>query len=164
MRLSPALPSSAVALNIVSHERLPVLIQTTLDTAFPMPLKRDELAKKIADGLNLLASQLKTRTRASLTDANHSLEFVMARFFNALLGWNLADLNAERDNFPAADLGDRGRHIAMQVTNDGTSAKISGTTANAVDHHLRDDFDRLIIFFLLPKKPGMPKGFVQPDA
>jgi tetratricopeptide (TPR) repeat protein len=129
-----------------------------------MPIKRQELATSISDRLHVLAGQLKTRSRASLTDANHSLEFVMARFFNALLGWNLADLNAERADFPAADLGDRGRRIAMQITVEETSQKISGTVEKAVGHGLGVHFDRLIIFFLLPRKPGMPRKFAQPEG
>ena len=129
-----------------------------------MPFQRDELAKKIADRLNVVSNQLKTRTRASFTDANHSLEFVMARFFNALFGWNLTDLNAEKQNFPAADIGDRERRVAMQITNEDSSAKIATTRDKAVDHGLGKDFGRLIIFFLLPKKPGMPKKFVQPKG
>ena len=129
-----------------------------------MPFQRDELAKKIADRLNVVSNQLKTRTRASFTDANHSLEFVMARFFNALFGWNLTDLNAEKQNFPAADIGDRERRVAMQITNEDSSAKITTTQDKAVEHGLGKDFDRLIIFFLLPKKPGMPKKFVQPKG
>lgn len=116
-----------------------------------MPFHREELAKRIADRLNVLADQLKTRSRASFTDANHALEFVMARFFRALLGWNLVDLNAGQTNFPAADLGDRGRRIAMQITNEATARKIGETTDTAVEHRLGQDFDQLILFFLPSK-------------
>ncbi len=126
-----------------------------------MPFERETLAKNIARRLNVLADQLKTQTRASFTDSNITLEFVMARFFNALLGWNLVDLNAEQADFPAADLGDRGHRIAMLVTNEATARKIAGTKDKAFEHRLGDDFDRLIIFFLLPRKPGMPKKFAQ---
>ena len=129
-----------------------------------MPIKREELAKQIADRLNVLANQLKTRSRASFTDANHSLEFVMARFFNALFAWNLTDLNAVQANFPAADLGDRARRIAMQITNEESSQKISGTATKAAEHRLGQHFDRLIIFFLLPRKPGLPKKFARPHG
>jgi tetratricopeptide (TPR) repeat protein len=129
-----------------------------------MPFRRHELAPSIADRLNLLANQLKTRTRARLTDANHSLEFVMARFFNALFDWNLVDLNAEQADFPAADLGDRPRRIAMQITNEDSAQKISGTAEKARAHRLGETFDLLIIFFLLPRKPSLPKKFVQPEG
>ncbi len=82
-----------------------------------MPFPSQEYATQIGDRLNVLAAQLKTRTRASLTDANHSMEFVMMRFFNALMGWDLVNLNTEQANYPAADLGDKARRIAIQIIN-----------------------------------------------
>jgi hypothetical protein len=127
-----------------------------------MSLPRLDHATHIADQLNVLAAIVKTRSRASLTDANHILETISARFFNALLGWNLTNLNAELANYPAADLGDRQRRIAIQVTNADGSDKIEHTRAKAVEHGLGTDFNRLIIFFLLPKKPGFPRNFSQP--
>ena len=99
--------------------------------ASPHVIQRTNLATEISDKLNILAAQLKTRTRASLTDANHSLEHVMVRFFNALFGWNLINLNDEQPNFPAADLGDRSRKLAIQVTNQNSPAKISETAQKA---------------------------------
>ncbi len=127
-----------------------------------MPFKRLTLATTISDRLHVLANQLKTRSRASFTDANHSLEFVMARFFNALFGWNLVNLNTEQANFPAADLGYRVLRIAIQVTIECSSDKIKTTAEKAVEHQLGTEFDQLIIFFLLPKKPGMPRNLEQP--
>lgn len=127
-----------------------------------MTLPRDHYPKQIADRLHLLANMLKTRTRGRLTDANHSLETVMQGFFNALYGWNLVNLNAGQGDFPAADLGDRGRRVAMQITNEAAGSKIANTAATAHKHGLGAEFGRLIVFFLLEKKPGVPKDFVQP--
>lgn len=127
-----------------------------------MTLPRLEQATYIADQLNLLANVVKTRSRASLTDANRILETIARRFFNALCGWNLTNLNIEQANFPAADLGDRGRRIAIQVTNEESSDKIKRSKDKAVEHNLDTDFDELIVFFLLPRKPGFPRQFTQP--
>src|SRR6266478_3822392 len=113
-----------------------------------MSLPRLDHATHISDQLNTLAGMVKARSRASLTDANRFLETIAARFFNALFGWDLVNLNAEQANYPAADLGDRGRRIAIQVTNEESSEKIRRTTTKAVEHKLGTDFDRLIIFFL----------------
>src|SRR5688572_21694671 len=99
-----------------------------------MTLARDHYPKQIADRLHELATKLKTRTRAHLTDANHSLETVMERFFNALYGWKLVNLNAGHGNFPAADLGDRERRVAMQITNEAAGSKIADTAATAHTH------------------------------
>jgi hypothetical protein len=127
-----------------------------------MPLPRDYYPKHIADQLNVLAGIVKTRSRASLNDASHVLETISARFFNALFGWELVNLNVVQANYPAADLCDRGRRIAIQITNQEGGEKISHTAAKADEHNLGADFDRLIVFFLLPKKPGFPKRFSKP--
>ena len=86
----------------------------------------------------------------------------MARFFNALMGWDLVNLNAEQANYPAADLGDKVLRTAIQITNQDDPGKITDTAEKAIKHELHKDFDRLIIFFLLPKKPSTPRRFVQP--
>jgi tetratricopeptide (TPR) repeat protein len=127
-----------------------------------MPFPHQHHATKISDELLVLGGQLKARTRASLNDANHWLEAVMKRFFNALMGWDFVNLNVEKPNYPAADLGDKDRRIAIQITNQEDANKITETTAKAIKHELHKDFDKLIIFFLLPRKPSLPTKFQQP--
>jgi tetratricopeptide (TPR) repeat protein len=131
-----------------------------------MPFQSTKLATEISKRLHSVADQLKTRTRASFTDANHSLEYVMARFFNTLFGWKLINLNNEQPNFPAADRGDRSQKLAMQITNENAGTKISETAEKAMkhaaSHGFGTDFTELIIFFLLPQKPSTPKAFTQP--
>ncbi len=127
-----------------------------------MSFPRLDHATNIADQLNELSAKVKTRSRASLTDANRILETISMRFFNALYGWDLVNLNTEQANYPAVDLGDRTRRIAIQVTNEDGADKITHTVAKAVEHNHHEDFDRLIIFFLLPRKPNFPKKFTQP--
>jgi len=130
-----------------------------------MSLPRLEKTTHISDRLNELASVVKTRSRSSLTDANRILETITARFFNALFGWELVNLNAEQANYQAVDLGDRHKRIAIQVTNEDSSDKISQTAIKANSRKLNSEFDRLIIFFLLSKKPGFPKTFTPlPDC
>lgn len=126
-----------------------------------MSLPRLEKATHIADRLNELAAVVKTRSRSGLTDANRILETIAARFFNALFGWELVNLNAEQTCNPAVDLGDRKKRIAIQVTNEESSDKIKRTATIAAAHKQSTEFDRLIIFFLLSKKPGFPKSFTQ---
>jgi len=129
-----------------------------------MSLPRLDHSTHIADRLNELAAVVKTRSRASLTDASHILENISARFLNTLFSWKLINLNVGLANYPAADLGDKERRLAIQVTNQEGSDKISHTSAKAVEHKLGKDFDILIVFFLLSKKPAFPKKFVQPPS
>lgn len=126
-----------------------------------MPIERGNLATLNSDLLTVLGAMIKTRSRVGLTDANHVLEHISARFFNAIHGWDLKNLNANQLNYPAADLGDEKRRIAVQVTNQASSRKIVDTRKKAEKHKLNKYFDRLIIFFLLPQKPSTPKKFTQ---
>jgi tetratricopeptide (TPR) repeat protein len=126
-----------------------------------MSLPRLDYPTHIADRLNELASKVKSRSRASLTDANHILETIAKRFFNALFGWNLVNLNLKQANYPAADLGDRKRRVAIQITNQEGAYKITHTAAKAAKHGLGKDFDELIVFFLLSRKPNLPKKLCQ---
>jgi hypothetical protein len=90
----------------------------------------------------------------------------MQRFLNALLGWELTDLNQDRANYPAADLGDKSRRIAVQVTNREDAEKIKDTHAKALDpkHTLAREFDTLYVLFFIPtRKPSPPKNLLQPD-
>jgi len=52
----------------------------------------------------------------------------------------------------------------MQITNEAAGSKITKTAATAVAHGLGADYGRLIIFFLLEKKPALPGRFAQPDG
>jgi hypothetical protein len=127
-----------------------------------MGLSRLDLSANVADRLNELAAIVKTRSRAGLNDASQILETVCARFFTALHGWELKNLNIEQSNFPAADLGDVERRIAVQITNQEKGSKITNTAKMAQEHQLDKTFDRLIVFFLLARKPSLPSDFAQP--
>lgn len=130
-----------------------------------MPLARELLAKNIHSMLLSLAEELKGLTRNSLTDGSKVLEVVMQRFLNALHGWELADLNQNRANYPAADLGDRHRRIAVQVTNRDDAEKIKDTRTKALDpkHDLGREFDTLYVLFFIPtRKPSPTKNLLQP--
>lgn len=129
-----------------------------------MPFAREDYIKRISDGLNDVAAKLKSRSRVSLTDANHSLETVMQHFLTALFGWSLTNLNAQQSNYPAVDLADFERRWGIQITNEDDGGKITGTKDTAVAHGLGEKFTRIIIFFLLPRKPKFPRAFVQPDG
>lgn len=96
-----------------------------------MLLEREQLAKAIHSRLHQLAGELKCLTRNGLTDASKVLEVIMMHFLNALHDWELKDLNQLRPNYPAADLGDTTRRIAVQVTNRADAAKITDARAKA---------------------------------
>ena len=129
-----------------------------------MCIPRLDVATYISDKLNVFAAVVKTRSRANLTDANNILEHITARFLNALFGWNLRNLNLATMNYPAADLGDTEAKIAVQVTNMESSEKIRSTVSRARKYKLGTSYKRLIIFFLLPRRPRFPQGLRLPSV
>jgi len=122
---------------------------------------REKHAKDIADQLNTLAAMVKTHSRAGLGDANHIAETIIEILFNKLFGWNLVNLNTEQTSYPAVDLADDNQRVAIQVTCQDDPSKIKKTIINAGKYNLADKYNRLIIFFLLPKKPNYE--FSQPS-
>lgn len=127
-------------------------------------LPRVRWQTRVSDGLTLMAYLIKARSRVGMNDASVALEAIVARLLNELNGWNLMNLNSAGPTFPAADLGDKSKREAVQVTIQDSGTKISHTIEKALEHRIGDDYDRLTIFFLLPKKPAFPKGLKLPPG
>ncbi|HWA25957.1 MAG TPA: SMEK domain-containing protein [Lacunisphaera sp.] len=125
-----------------------------------MILPREYYSRYISDRLSILAVIIKARTRAEDTSANVVLETIVEHLFNALFGWKLKNLNETKRNYQAVDLADTKRRLAIQVTNQDRGSKITGTVKKFLRHNLASEYDRLLIFFLLEKKPHLPKALV----
>ena len=127
---------------------------------------RKVLLDEITFRLSVMEVCLKWHTSRGHNDNAKIAEDVVARFLAALCGWQLVNLNTIKPNYPAADLGDPGARIAVQVTVNGTTDKIHETHAGAIKHRLADDFHTLIILFLLEEAPSDPrksKTFIRCD-
>ncbi len=124
-----------------------------------MAVPRLNYVTHISDRLSELAVKLKARSRAGLNDGAKVAEAIVCRLFNELFKWDLVNLNPEQINCPAIDLGDSSNRIGVQVTIEDTSKKITQTTSKIAEHDLGGKCDQVIIFFVLPKKPRLPKGF-----
>jgi len=117
---------------------------------------RETTLKAIVFRISLMETCLKWHSGRGENDACKTAEDVVARFLAALFGWSLVNLNTIKKNYPAADLGDFTKRIAVQVTVNGTPDKIRNTHTRATKHNLGADFDSLIILFLLAKAPMTP--------
>lgn len=67
------------------------------------------------------------------------------------MGWNLVNLNANVNNFSGIDLGDKERHIGVQVTSTKTSKKIIDSLDEIVDNKVDSEFNE-IYFLILGRK------------
>lgn len=95
---------------------------------------------------------------------SESEESLMEGLLNIILDSDLKNMNLERENFPAIDLGDRGRKLAVQVTSTGTRDKVRHTLKEFFDNGLNGQFSRLIIVVVgraerFSTAPQVPDGF-----
>ena len=76
---------------------------------------------------------------------SESEESLMEGLLNIILDSDLKNMNLERENFPAIDLGDRRKGLAVQVTSTGTREKVRHTLKEFFDNGLNGQFSRLIV-------------------
>lgn len=91
-------------------------------------------------------------------ESNAELERVSAAILNALFGWDLKRLELKRVNFPAVDLGDDPRRIAIQVTvQKGTTKKAAFTLDMLKEAGLEESFDHFFLFTITGRKAVKPR-------
>lgn len=84
-------------------------------------------------------------------DDVHYWEEIAKGLLNRCYGFQLANLNKEKKNFPGIDLGDRGRGIGVQVTAEKGSTKLKDTIQTMIGKKVYEEFPHLI-FFILGRK------------
>lgn len=114
-------------------------------------MREDELKRKIVDRMSSVENHLKARAEQGLLDGAGSLEVLYREILNATQGWNLEPANWPERNFPAIDLHDFGKRIAVQVTIQCDATKIVKTQNMFVEHGLDKKYDRLL--FVAAKLP-----------
>ena len=82
------------------------------------------------------------------------LENVIAKLLNEIYGYELININEEKENYPGIDLRDKVNRIAVQVTADNSIAKINHTIDTFINskENMKKDYDRLVIFFIKKNK------------
>ncbi len=100
----------------------------------------------------------------SMYDINKLWEKIAMYILNITYDWNLQDLNLVRKNFPGIDLGDRERHIGVQVTKDSSINKINTTFKKLKENHIdgrpiSEDYYNIYFFILGKKQETYPKQF-----
>jgi len=106
--------------------------------------------QRIGDLLGTFSYQVDIGQSGSFFDLSRTAQSVMCRLLSIIL--DLPDLknldNTERQNFPAIDLGDRIKRVAIQVTGDGSGAKVRDTVEKFFAHRLDEHFDSLKLYIL----------------
>ena len=75
--------------------------------------------------MSIYVNDIEVKVKNNLSDDNVFSEDFIKDLLNICMGWNLINLNTDTQKFPGIDLGDKERHIGVQVTSTKTSKKVS---------------------------------------
>lgn len=112
--------------------------------------------------LNVLANSVKSENKASLTDDNVASEDFFKSLLNSIFSYELKNLNLEKYNYPAVDLGDEKEGLCIQVTSDNTGEKIEDAITKCNKHSLKNKYKKLVVLIIGEKK-GYTREFSKCD-
>lgn len=117
-----------------------------------MALARELDEKYIIEKLAQIESMVRLSNNQQLYDIDHVLEDFCTGLINLVYGLNLHNINNEKKNSPAIDLGDPEAKIAVQITSDKSGTKIRQTVEKFIENNLYNTYDKLLIVLLVPKQ------------
>jgi len=119
-----------------------------------MSFKKLEIIQKITSNLAFLSRSTTLENVVGLFDSNRASQTFFKGLFNQIFDYDLKELDIEQGitNYPAIDLGDKTRKIAIQITTDSSSTKIKDTISTFQTNEKCAGFDRLIIFIIGDKE------------
>ncbi len=108
--------------------------------------------EKIINCLNELERHTTFSNKAGRFDLNRDAEEFYRGLLNLLFGWNLKNLNTEKDlNYEGADLGDAEKGIAVQVTSENDSDKVHSSIKGFKNKSLKEGYKELCILMFKGK-------------
>lgn len=124
-----------------------------------MRIARQEELDRITELLTDLSRYISIKNENGEYGINGTLENLLRGFFDILFDCRLKNLNYYQKNFPAVDLGDYDKRIAIQVTTEDISTKMKEVVDRIKKNKIYNDFDNIYIFFCTAKeKPTARKN------
>lgn len=125
---------------------------------------KGKLKKDIIDLLAYFQSSVSLNVKEGYTDLSKDSEDYLMHLLNKLFGISLVNLNEEKKNHPAIDLGDKKYGCAYQVTATADSNKVNETLKKFKNHELDTLYQDLYIIsvtgkqnsYSLKEDPGVP--------
>lgn len=99
-----------------------------------------------------LAHEVEMSVSSGHTNIAHISEALFLGLLNALYGWKLKDMNADKRDYPAIDLADDDARVAIQVTATTNITKIKATISKFIEHELQDRYSRLIVLVITKRQ------------
>lgn len=103
--------------------------------------------------LNILASEIKSRSKLNLLDMNIHAEFFFRDFLNLLYGYELRNINISSQNYEGIDLLDESNHILAQVSSTCTKEKIASSLKRNIYSRYPD-----FRFIFIPISSSVPRS------
>lgn len=122
-----------------------------------LPVK-PKLITEIVERIQGVSDCLKLLNKIDMYDYNRMLEDYVLGILNIVYDMNFKNLNYEKKNFPAIDLGDKTKRVCVQVTTDNDRDKITTTLKKFFYHDLDKDYD-VIWIFIFGDKNSYRKSF-----
>lgn len=116
-----------------------------------LPVK-PKLVIEIIERIQGVLNSLKLLNGIDMYDYNRMIEDYVLGILNIVYTMDFKNLNSEKKNFPAIDLGDRKRRVGVQITTNNERDKITTTLEKFFNHELDKDFNVLWIFIFGEKK------------
>jgi hypothetical protein len=120
-----------------------------------LPVKAN-LLEDIIDKIQGSANLLKHLNKIEMFDYNRMIEDYVLGILNITYSMDFINLNDEKKNFPALDLGDRKKRVGVQITTNNDRSKIIETLEKFFKHELDKDFDCVWILIFGDKKNYKP--------
>lgn len=117
-------------------------------------LNRNSKNEQLTYAFSVLSTNITNLSMQSMLNDNRVIETLLPTLLNQLYGLSLVDLNLEKYNHPAIDLGDYFSGKAIQVTSDGSNEKMKKTIATLERHRLNENFKN-ITFLIISNDPKL---------
>jgi len=127
-------------------------------------INKQELHGKVCDTLAVLTLSTRLRSAGGDLGVNHAAEDFYCGLLNIILesaypGIRLENMNRIQDNYPAIDLGDRDRGVAVQITTTEHRGKINHTLDKFFENDLDAVYQKKLIILIIGKKDEFKKDF-----
>lgn len=126
-------------------------------------IKKKDVYDRIVHELSVFVNDIEGKTENNLLDDNVFSEDFIKDLLNACMGWNLINLNTDTSRFPGIDLGDKERHIGVQVTSTKTSKKVTDSLNKIVNNNVNKNYNEIYFFILGRKQSNYSVDFAKYD-
>lgn len=111
-------------------------------------INRDRLMHTISRSFSIWSTEIDISLKSGRTDIMMEAEEISRNLLNMTFDYDLKPLDRAAQSFPAIDLADEDRRVAVQVTANNTRAKVQNTLTRFLDQGLSSRYHKLLVFIL----------------